>query len=120
MNDAKQSLQEDIHELLMEQSKATFRENAYGKRHYMAFTAPKMGTAEIAIVQLIRAAIGYIDAHERAYEVDGLCYVLGPGMKSILQGIRVLLCGEVGRLDSGFLDTILFKIAERAGVDLES
>lgn len=89
----------------------TFR--AWG--HFPANPAP-FGH-EAAVVQGIKAAAIYADAHAARFGSPiGEDGVLGPCFASILAGLLGLLNGETGRLDCGTLDGLIREIGRLAGV----
>ena len=97
-------------------SRKSFQENQWGKRHAAAMVAPT--GFEVPIVSLIRALASYADAHLERYESPvGNDGVLGKEWLAIMQATRGLLNGELGRLDGGTLDGLLFELARHVGFD---
>jgi len=91
-------------------------------RHYAAWNSP-VGV-ERPIVSLIEAADEYVRsqvtlAREERDEEDWYDYVLGAGIGEVISGIRVLLNGDIGRLDGGACDAHLVRLAEMANFDLD-
>lgn len=92
----------------------SFKENRWGQRHADAILYPK--GFEAPIVRLLDALTLYADEHKARYEApiadDG---VLGQEWLAIAKAVRGLLNGELGRLDGGTLDTLLYDLTEAAG-----
>jgi hypothetical protein len=83
-------------------------------RHNMALVSPK--GPEIGIVRLLSGLEDYMASHAARYDdevyQDG---VLADGVAAIARGIRILLNGNIGRLDSGTIDERLCIILQRCG-----
>lgn len=85
------------------------------RRHNSAvYSFPHGFDREAAILKLINGADLYIDIVEGDYgwENDGY---LDTGIADILHGIRVLLDGDIGRLDAGTIGEWLDDAYERIG-----
>ena len=94
--------------------------NDWKRRHVMAMSAPKSGTHEQAVVEMVKAWKLYAAAHERAYGSKvGEDSVLGPAWESIGYALQVLLNGETGRLDCATLDSDILRLMERNGIDVD-
>ena len=88
-------------------------------RHDEARRTPR-DPIERALVGLLNNARLYAVTHEARYHAPiGEDYVLGPAVQDILTAIRVLLNGELGRLDGGELDRELVTLAEAHGLTLD-
>ena len=105
-----------------------FQGNAWGARHVGGWKTAEANTTQAmgasakvwqAVVKMLLALAEYADGHTSRYESSiGQDGVLGDdGWLSILKGVRVLLNGELGPLDGGTLDRLLFDMAEAAGFD---
>lgn len=89
------------------------------ERNIDAWRHPKAG-AERALVTMVNGWAEYADAHrERFGSTIGDDGVLGPAWEEIARGLRSLLNGEIGRLDGGFMDSILYDAAASQGVNLD-
>lgn len=96
----------------------SFKENGWGKRHVLAWRAP--GSLEEPIVSLFEALANYADRHFVRYESPiGHDRVLGVGWLMIAKAIRIMLNGDLGRLDAGTLDALLFDLTAAAGFERE-
>jgi hypothetical protein len=78
-------------------------DGGWASRHMAAIRCPLVN--EAPILGMLRMLADYADAHCRRYEApiahDGM---LGAAWLDMLRGARVLLNGELGRLDAGTLD----------------
>ena len=85
------------------------------KRHSEARANPSR-PEELAIVAFLRGITEYNLRYRREYgegvETDG---VLGHGIACIFRGVRVLLDGELGRLDGGLVWQELDHLAKDCG-----
>ena len=103
-----------IQESLNRTDGKAFKENKWGARHVSAWMNPR--GQERAIVGLFKSAADYADTHKERFESpvgkDGVLHV---GFLQIIGGIRVFLNGELGRLDGGTLDALLFAMLKEAG-----
>ena len=89
-------------------------ETGWAKRNFTAAAFPSLPQEE-AIVALCDGVKWYLDT------LDGESdYVLGAGVGQIIEGIRVLLNGDIGRLDAGTVDAWLCDAALAAGWDLDA
>lgn len=101
-----------------EQMTPTKLDNANGwhTRHRSALTAPR--GPETGIVHLLIGIERYAEEHKRRYEStigdDG---ALGPAWGQLLDGVRSLLDGELGRLDGGSLWSHLDALARAHGFE---
>jgi hypothetical protein len=103
----------------------SFQENQWGKRHAKAWDQAAMYASGDAadlprsLVLMIRGWVAYADAHRKAYESgvteDGM---LGREWERIGIALRNLLCGNLGPLDGGTLDSILCEVFENEGVEI--
>lgn len=86
------------------------------ERHTAAVSFPR--GPETPIVGLVRAWLQYADAHHRRYE-DGIGEdgILGECWSKIGNELRGLLNGELGRLDGGTLDTVIYGAMKAEGFD---
>lgn len=90
-------------------------------RHNAAIIRPLDN--EAPIVSLIFAIEGYVSQAEDwngCEEGEWRDYVLGAGVGTMLDGFRVLLNGDLGRLDGGTLDAWVCDIAARIGYDTDT
>jgi hypothetical protein len=95
-----------------------FKENGWGARHRIAWYAPT--AVESPIVELFTALAHYADHHQARFESPiGHDRVLGVGWLMIAKAIRIMLNGDLGRLDGGTLDALLFSMTEAAGFERE-
>lgn len=70
---------------------------------------------------LFIALADYADAHALRYgSALGDDCMLGPAWLDALKAARVLLNGELGRLDGGTLDALAFDMAEAAGFERDA
>jgi hypothetical protein len=92
--------------------------NDWKTRHDTAWRVPNR--TETPIVNMIRAVDAYITWQEVQYGTPWRDWVLGPGVGDLLEGIRTLLNGDLGRLDGGTLDAMLVDLAIRTGYDLNT
>lgn len=85
-------------------------------RHEAALTIP--GGVEKSILTLFEGWLLYADQHKWRFESgigeDGF---LGPEWVKIGLAIRVLLNGELGRLDGGTLDSVILDTLKAEGFD---
>ncbi len=92
--------------------------NFWRVKHNRAVLHPEAGP-ELAIISLLDGIEEYRFRHRIRYdsevEDDG---VLAEGVSKIAEGVRVLLNGEIGRLDAGTIDGYLVKLLERCGVEV--
>ena len=104
-----------ISESLNKTDGTAFKENKWGARHVSAWMNPR--GQERAIVGLFRSAADYADTHKERFETPiGEDYFLGAeGFLPLIKSIRVFLNGELGRLDGGTLDALLFAMLKEAG-----
>lgn len=86
-------------------------------RHVNALVSPT--PMEEPMVDLMTGLLKYVTQYEVMYGSDGMDYVLGAGVGQVIDGLRVLLNGDLGRLDAGTLDEVLLGLAERAGWDAD-
>jgi hypothetical protein len=103
----------------------SFQENQWGKRHARAwddaamFASGDAADLSRSLVLMIRGWVAYADAHRKACESgiteDG---VLGREWQRIGEALRSLLCGDLGPLDGGTLDSILCEVFENEGVEI--
>jgi hypothetical protein len=86
-------------------------------RHMSACESPAT-SAERAIVSLCDGITEYLSGQDGE---DGVWidYMLGPGLGSVLVGVRELLNGDIGRLDAGTVDSFLRDIAGRIAWDMD-
>jgi hypothetical protein len=88
-------------------------------RHHAAWFNPRKGS-EVRIVRLIEALALYAANHEHAEDggigSDGYC---GEYWLDMMRAARKLLSADLGRLDGGTLDGLLFDMAEAAGFKRE-
>ena len=97
---------------------STSGSTSFPSRHLNAVVNPTF-PGEILIV-VLAAVIQYCEDHTSQYgALIGDDYVLGPGVTDILQGVRTLLNGSLGRLDGGLLDGLLLGIAEHYGIEVD-
>jgi hypothetical protein len=87
-------------------------QTGWARGNFTAATFPST-EHEQAIVTLCDGLCRYIHAQP---DMD---YVLGEGLAQIIEGIRVLLNGDLGRLDGGTVDAWLCYAAEEIGWDLD-
>lgn len=92
--------------------------NDWAVRHGQAVVNPT--PVEQPIVDLITAASAYIGQQEATFGKPWRDYVLGEGVAQILEGLRELLNGEIGRLDAGTCDMLICDMARRIGWDLDT
>lgn len=86
------------------------------ERHTAALRAPTY--AEEGILSILRGWLQYADRHRLQFESGiGEDYVLGPHWADIGRGIRGLLNGELGRLDGGTLDGLIFDVLGSEDMD---
>jgi hypothetical protein len=91
---------------------------AWENRHNQAVTCPTPG--EAVIIAMIQAVALYIRQQEEGTDdLPWYDYVLSVGVGEMIGGIRTLLNGDLGRLDGGTLDAVLWSLAERASFDLD-
>ena len=85
------------------------------RNHLQAWSSPR--GVERGITGLFKAAADYADTHKARFETPiGEDYFLGTdGFLPLIKAIRVFLNGELGRLDGGTLDALLFAMLEEAG-----
>lgn len=94
----------------------TARKDQWGKRHALAWRAPN--AIEEPIVNLYTALAQYADRHHARYESPiGEDGVLGVEWLTIAKALRGLLNGELGRLDGGTLDSLIYALVESAGFE---
>ena len=92
---------------------------AWKVRHEAAIANPT--GFEAGMLKMIEGADVYCKTYYARYEgVIGDDRILGDeGIKVILEGLRTLLNGELGRLDGGTLDRKITGLAQTYGVILE-
>ena len=79
---------------------------------------PEKPTPERAIVLMLRGWLEYAEAHKSAFDSNiGDDSVLGDEWFKIGEALRGLLNGDLGRLDGGSLDTIIFDNLKEQGFD---
>ncbi len=86
-------------------------------RHHAAWFHPSKG-AEVRIVRLIEALAQYASENEYARGCDGSLgedSYAGPYWLNMVRATRKLLSMDIGRLDGGTLDALLFDLVEAAG-----
>ena len=90
-------------------------QTGWDRRHNAAMISPK--GVEVGIVAMLNGLEAYIEDYEQRFE--GSIFhdsVLGAdGIVQIAKGIRVLLNGELGRLDAGTIDTRLCEVLKACG-----
>jgi len=85
-------------------------------RHLRAIDFPH--GQERPVVHMLRGWLEYADAHAQRYESGiGEDGVLGPAWAEIGDALRQLLNGELGRLDAGTLDSVLYETLKGEGFD---
>lgn len=96
------------------------KHEAFAIEHNMAVDNPKPGI-ERAIVGMIKSLEEYARAYRRSWDSPiGEDYVLGAdGFKPMVEGLRVLLNGDSGRLDCGTIDGYLLKLCADNAVELD-
>ena len=87
-------------------------------RHNNAVTCPT--PTEAILISMIQSVALYIRQQESVIDEPWFDYVLGVGIGEIIGGIRVLLNGDIGRLDGGTLDSVLWDLAARSSFDLDT
>ena len=96
-----------------------FGNNLYGSAHYDAWQIPRVG-AEHAIVSLIKGWAEYADSYHKAktfepYDLLKEDYYAGENWVAIAKSIKQLLSMDTGRLDGGFLDSMIHAVLENEG-----
>jgi len=87
-------------------------------RHVAAVQDPRLH--ERPIVSLIEAWLMYADSHQERFESTiGDDQFLGPEWAKIGASLRELLNGDLGRLDGGTLDGVLYDTLKAEGFDPE-
>jgi|1_EtaG_2_1085319.scaffolds.fasta_scaffold09492_1 hypothetical protein len=83
-------------------------------RHFNAMDNPT--SIEAPTVKIFQYLGDAIEAHEERYGTKlANDYILGAAWLEIAKQVRVLLNGELGRLDGGTLDKALYSLAQVAG-----
>ena len=91
---------------------------AWKQNHIKAMVEPVR--FEIPISSMLRAIQDYAALYRERFESTiGNDGVLGEGLKDMIQGLRVLLNGDCGRIDCGTIDSKLCELAERHGIELD-
>jgi len=86
------------------------------RRHEEALLHPH--GPEAPIVEMVRGWRHYATTYAERYECPiSTDYVLGPAWASIGGALRILLNGELGRLDGGSLDGLICDALRGAGFD---
>ena len=89
---------------------------AWVSRHMKAVGMPT--NSEGPLISMLRGWLNYADRHYLAYESTiGEDGVLGPEWAKIGASLRELLNGELGRLDGGTLDGVLYDTLKAEGFD---
>mgnify|MGYP000851026118 FL=1 len=96
-----------------------FGNNHFGGAHYDAWHLPRVG-AEHAMVSLIKGWAEYADSYHKAktfepYDLLKEDYYAGENWVSIAKSIKQLLSMDTGRLDGGFLDSMIHAVLENEG-----
>lgn len=108
------SLREVINASLKAALSKSVGNNQWGKRHANAFCLPKAG--EWGIVSFFWALADYADDYQDRFDGPvGNDGVLGESWLKIMREVRNLLNGDLGRLDGGTLDSLLFAMGREAG-----
>jgi len=90
--------------------------SGWGDGHKAALIMPE--GPERGIVALFKGWLLYADRHKTRFESGiGDDYFLGPEWVKIGLAIRVLLNGELGRLDGGTLDSVILDTLNAEGFD---
>jgi hypothetical protein len=118
MNTAYETRRRRVEHTILVHKDKTFRKhfesNEWGARHVTAWNAGH------PIATLCTALARYADDHRARYESSlGDDGVLGPAWLDMLRSIRTLLNGELGQLDGGTIDGLLYDMAEAAGFERE-
>ena len=88
-------------------------------RHRDAWFHPRKG-AEVRIVRLIESLSLYAESHEYADDGGiGSDVYCGEYWLDMMRAARKLLSADIGRLDGGTLDGLLFDMVEAAGFTRE-
>lgn len=96
-----------------------FGNNHFGGAHYDAWHLPCVG-AEHAMVSLIKGWAEYADSYHKAktfepYDLLKQDYYAGENWVAIAKSIKQLLSMDTGRLDGGFLDSMIHAVLENEG-----
>ena len=96
-----------------------FGNNHFGGEHYDAWHLPRVG-AEHAMVSLIKGWAEYADSYHKAktfepYVLLKQDYYAGENWVAIAKSIKQLLSMDTGRLDGGFLDSMIHAVLENEG-----
>jgi hypothetical protein len=83
--------------------------SAWVLRHYRAASEPEP-INELPLALLIEGAMRYFQNNPDLVKD----YVLYPKFCDMIEGMRGLLCGDVGRFDQGTLDCILYEMSKEA------
>ncbi len=96
-------------------------QNNWGVRHVNAWKRQKHGFG-MGLSRMICGLGDYADDYRKRFEGQtlGEDYVLGVAWLDILKGVNRLLDGELDGLDGGTCSTILGKLAEREGLEIDS
>jgi len=79
----------------------------YLREHRRAWTNPR--GPEVGIMAVVSGWLAYADCHRDAYESEiGEDGILGEAWAQVGKQLRNLLNGDLGRLDGGTMDSILY------------
>ena len=96
-------------------------QTGWARGNFTAATFPST-PYEIAIVALCEGIQKYVDAYAQTNnpEDSEMDYLTGDWVGTIIDGVRGMLNGDLGRLDGGTVDGWLVYVAEEIGYDCDA
>ena len=93
----------------------------WARGHFTAALFPST-PYEIAIVALCDGIKMYVDAYAQTNnpEDSEMDYLTGDWVGNVIEGVRGMLNGDLGRLDGGTVDAWLLYVAEEIGYDCDA
>ena len=96
-------------------------QTGWARGNFTAATFPST-PYEIAIVALCEGIQRYVDAYAQTNnpEDSEMDYLTGDWVGNVIEGVRGMLNGDLGRLDGGTVDAWLLYVAEEIGYDCDA